>query len=212
MLDELESVIVSETDYTREAANLVRFGKGLKPLGYVDVPKPIPEYSTDRVLTMTLLGGEHLEGWLAHDPPRRLRNRLGKRLFELFYHQIHFVKALHADPHPGNYLFSGDGEIGLVDFGCVKEIAPEVVESLKVIALSGETLKKGKAEHIVDLLWQGETPKKKHDDRMRNIEACFEFSKLVIPPKGSPVSKVNFGDRVIFEELTQLSKTIIGSK
>jgi predicted unusual protein kinase regulating ubiquinone biosynthesis (AarF/ABC1/UbiB family) len=37
------------------------------------------------------------------------------------------VQALHADPHPGNYLLNNDGTIGLVDFGCVKYLKPEVI-------------------------------------------------------------------------------------
>ena len=211
MLDELESVIVSETDYQREAANLSMFRKALKPLGYVRVPKPLPKYSTGRVLTMSMLDGEHLEDWLERNPSRELRDRLGARLFELFYYQIHVVGVLHADPHPGNYLFSGDGDIGLVDFGCVKEIPPEIAEVLNTIALSGPTLGDQTADRLVDLLWQGEAPDEA-GERRKNIENSFEFSKLVIPPKGSPAAKVDFGDLSIFQELTKLSKSIIESK
>jgi hypothetical protein len=30
--------------------------------------------------------------------------------------------AFHADPHPGNFLFDEAGNIGVIDFGCVKHI------------------------------------------------------------------------------------------
>ena len=29
---------------------------------------------------------------------------------------------MHADPHPGNFLFTADGRLGIIDFGCVKVI------------------------------------------------------------------------------------------
>ncbi len=211
MLDEIESIILSETDYTREASNLARFRKGLKSLRYVAVPKPFPKYSTDRILTMTLLEGEHLDDWLAHDPPQKIRNLLGTRLFELLYFQIHRINALHADPHPGNYLFSREGDIGLVDFGCVKEVAPEVSNLLKSFAISGETLEKKKAKRIAELLWHSETPQMQSDG-LFIVETAFEFSKLVIPPRGSHVSKVDFGDSSIFRELSRLSRIVIESK
>jgi len=51
-----------------------------------------------------------------------MRDLIGSRLVELYYSQVHRLKALHADHHPGNYLFQDDGQIGLVDFGCVKRI------------------------------------------------------------------------------------------
>ena len=35
---------------------------------------------------------------------------------------------IHADQHPGNFLFQPDGRFGLVDFGCVKRVNFDVVE------------------------------------------------------------------------------------
>lgn len=32
--------------------------------------------------------------------------------------------AIHADPHPGNFLLQEDGRVGVIDFGCVK-VVPE---------------------------------------------------------------------------------------
>ena len=45
--------------------------------------------------------------------------------------QLLILETLHADPHWGNYLFGDDGTIGLVDFGCVKRLGPEVVGRLR---------------------------------------------------------------------------------
>ena len=35
-------------------------------------------------------------------------------------------RAVHADPHGGNYLFQQDGAIGILDFGCVKRYSKDL--------------------------------------------------------------------------------------
>jgi aarF domain-containing kinase len=126
-LDEMESQILAETDYVREADHIEFFKTALAPLGFVTVPSVHRDCSTDRVLTMTVVGGRHLDDFMATRPSQRLRDTIGRRLFELFYFQVLKLERLHADPHWGNYLFNNDGTIGLVDFGCVKVFEPEVV-------------------------------------------------------------------------------------
>jgi len=131
VLDELESQILAETDYVREADDIVFFKNGLKPLDFVAVPDAYRAYSTDRILTMSVVRGEHLDTFLTRHPSQRLRDAIGSRLLELFYFQVLRLETLHADPHWGNYLFNDDGTIGLVDFGCVKRLGPAAVERLR---------------------------------------------------------------------------------
>jgi predicted unusual protein kinase regulating ubiquinone biosynthesis (AarF/ABC1/UbiB family) len=130
-LDEMESQILAETDYVREADHLEFFKKGLAPLGFVTVPEVYREHSTDRVLTMSMAEGTHLDAFLATKPSQKLRDVIGSRLLELFKFQLLALKKLHADPHWGNYLFKADGTISLIDFGCVKEFEDVVIERLR---------------------------------------------------------------------------------
>ena len=37
-------------------------------------------------------------------------------------HQIHNLRKVHADPHPGNFLISNDAQLIALDFGCMKVI------------------------------------------------------------------------------------------
>src|SRR5262245_21346607 len=123
-IDEVEKQILLETDYAREADNIEFFEKQLAPLRFVNVPRLLRKYSAGKVLTMSLVRGQHLDDFLAKRPSQRLRNELGTRLFDLFYFQVLKLGTLHADPHWGNYLFDSDGHISLVDFGCVKTLSP----------------------------------------------------------------------------------------
>jgi predicted unusual protein kinase regulating ubiquinone biosynthesis (AarF/ABC1/UbiB family) len=135
VVDETEQQIMAEIDYRREADNLDFFRARLGPLSYVTVPVVYREYSSDRVLTMSLLGGEHLETYLARQPSQQERDELGAHLFELFQYQLLQVGAFHADPHWGNYLFGTKGTVALVDFGCVKYMPPRLVENMHALFL-----------------------------------------------------------------------------
>ena len=38
-------------------------------------------------------------------------------------HCIFGLGRVHADPHPGNLLFAADGTVGVLDFGCTRELS-----------------------------------------------------------------------------------------
>ncbi len=91
------------------------------------LPKVHSELSCGQVLTMSRVRGLRLQEFLKTNPAQAVRDQIGVGLTRLFFFQLFRVQALHADPHPGNYLFDHDGGIGLVDFGCVKYLKPEAV-------------------------------------------------------------------------------------
>ena len=126
LLDEIQRGILEETDYEHEADNLEFFDKGLSGLDFVTVPRVRRELSTDRVLTMSFIEGGSLNEFLKRNPSQTARDLLGARLCEVYETQLRWLKALHADQHPGNYIFQPDGRIGLVDFGCVKRFSIDV--------------------------------------------------------------------------------------
>ncbi len=116
--DEIRERLHEELDYYQEAANLEEFGRRLGVPG-VRVPKAVPERSTGRVLTMDRLTGSSLDAFLTHASPEA-RHRAGVALVRAFHDMFYRMRALHADPHGGNYLFAADGTLGMLDFGCVK--------------------------------------------------------------------------------------------
>jgi predicted unusual protein kinase regulating ubiquinone biosynthesis (AarF/ABC1/UbiB family) len=135
MLDELREQILAETDYAREASNTELFAEKLALLPYVSVPTIDRSLTRGKVITMSLLSGDHLDDFLARKPSQRIRDVVGERLVELFYYQVLRMEAVHADPHWGNYFFRPRGEIGLVDFGCVKYLPAAFVDNLREVSL-----------------------------------------------------------------------------
>lgn len=127
VIQEVERGILEETNYLKEAKNIQYFKSALAPLEFIRVPKVHRDLSSEQVLTMSRVPGLRLQDFLKTNPSQDLRDKLGAGLTHLFFFQLFRVQALHADPHPGNYLLNDDGTIGLVDFGCVKYLKPEVV-------------------------------------------------------------------------------------
>jgi predicted unusual protein kinase regulating ubiquinone biosynthesis (AarF/ABC1/UbiB family) len=88
------------------------------------VPLVYPNLSSRRVLTMQHLQGLHLNEWLGSNPSQTQRNPYGQLLFDHFLHCVLQLNRLQADPHPGNFLFMDDGRLGLLDFGCTRQLSP----------------------------------------------------------------------------------------
>ena len=121
---DIEDKLAEEVDYTHEADQLRWFGAHASLPGIV-VPQPIASHSTRHVLTMQAVDGLHLDAWLATNPTQQARDRAGQLLFDWFLQSAFVWRRLHADPHPGNFLFLADGRIGVLDFGCTKTISPD---------------------------------------------------------------------------------------
>ncbi len=116
---EIQARLEEELDYLQEAANITVFHQQWGNDPDVRVPRVHGSHSTERVLTMDRMPGLHIDEFLAVATPEA-RQRAGETLARLYYTMAFDNRTLHADPHPGNYLFEPDGRVGLLDFGCVK--------------------------------------------------------------------------------------------
>jgi predicted unusual protein kinase regulating ubiquinone biosynthesis (AarF/ABC1/UbiB family) len=88
-------------------------------------PKYYRNLSSERILTMDWMEGVHLGEFTQKDFNAELGNTLGQALWDFYMFQIHKLKRVHADPHPGNFLVSDEGKLIAIDFGCIKQIPDE---------------------------------------------------------------------------------------
>lgn len=191
VLEELELEILKETDYLNEGQNIDFFREKLSGLDYVKVPKVYWDLTTDRVLTMSFVEGIPLYDFLENKPTRKVRDQVGTRLLEMFLFQIAEIGAFHADPHPGNYLFTPDGGIGLVDFGCVKMCSTQFSELIRCFMeqswLQGET----EVVRMMQLMFDKNiSPDDERARRILNTE--IKLFNLRFPPPKSRKSLVSF--------------------
>ena len=129
--DEVRTHIQRELDYRLEAASIAEFCRELADEPELRFPEVHAAYSTRRILTMSLLEGTHIAEFLARGPCEELRQRHARQLLRFGWRSAFGHGLLHADPNPGNYVFTEDGALGVLDFGCVKRFSPELRAGLR---------------------------------------------------------------------------------
>ncbi|AMS27640.1 ABC transporter [Bacteroidetes bacterium UKL13-3] len=144
-IKEVEGKLLEETDYELEYKRSVEISTLCATIPNLVFTKYYQEFTTKRVLAMDWLEGFHLDEFLKTNPSQEIRDRVGQAMWDFYDYQVHVHKAVHADPHPGNFLMREDGTLGVIDFGCVKEIpedfyynyfallVPEIMKDISVI-------------------------------------------------------------------------------
>ena len=119
---EVEDKLTEETDYCLEIEQSKEIAKACAHIPNLLFPSYYNELSSNRILTMDFMKGEHLSEFVKHNTDKEKSNRLGQALWDFYMHQIHNLKKVHADPHPGNFLINNDAQLIALDFGCMKVI------------------------------------------------------------------------------------------
>jgi predicted unusual protein kinase regulating ubiquinone biosynthesis (AarF/ABC1/UbiB family) len=128
LIDEIETVLLNELDYVKEAAMIEKFRGFLQSNENIVIPEFYPEFSGQKVLTMQFLEGKPLEQAIKEDNlTQEERNHIGRVLLHSLWHQLFYNRTIHADPHPGNFLLIDKEKIGLLDFGCIKTFDQEFI-------------------------------------------------------------------------------------
>jgi predicted unusual protein kinase regulating ubiquinone biosynthesis (AarF/ABC1/UbiB family) len=122
---EVEHKLVEETNYILEVEQSKEISKACAHISNLQFPKYYEDLSSERIITMDYMEGEHLSEFTAHNTDQDKANKLGQALWDFYMYQIHNLKKVHADPHPGNFLISKKGELIALDFGCMKSIPQE---------------------------------------------------------------------------------------
>jgi len=127
--EEVKARLIEETDYELELNRSMEISEQCKDLPNLVFAQYYPEYSAERIITMSWLQGHHLDDFLALNPNQEVRNSIGQALWDFYNYQIHQLRQMHADAHPGNYLFREDGSVAILDFGCVKVIPEQFYDN-----------------------------------------------------------------------------------
>ena len=118
MVAEIKERLVEELDYRLEAKNQTEFADYYRDHPFIHVPDVLPDYSTGRVLTSELVNGAPWSELLTWS--QRERDLAAETIFRFVFRSLYLMRAFNGDPHPGNYLFHGDGRVTFLDFGLVK--------------------------------------------------------------------------------------------
>ncbi|GAA4281695.1 ABC1 kinase family protein [Gaetbulibacter aestuarii] len=119
---EVENKLVEETNYILEVQQSKEIAQACKHIPNLRFPEYYEELSSERIITMDYMRGKHLSEFTAVNTDEEKANRLGQALWDFYMYQIHTLRKVHADPHPGNFLISEEGELIALDFGCMKQV------------------------------------------------------------------------------------------
>lgn len=122
---EVESKLIEETNYNLEINQSQEITEACSIIPNIRFPKYYPELSSERIITMDWMHGTHLSEFAKTNFSEETGNTLGQALWDFYMFQMHILKKVHADPHPGNFLISKENNLIAIDFGCIKEIPDE---------------------------------------------------------------------------------------
>lgn len=136
LFKEIQDSLHEELNYEIEAQNLQVFKTFHQSLdNKIIIPHVYPEYSSRRILTLSMEKGDNIETASTWD--LAIRNEIGERLIRALGQQMFFLKRFHCDPHPGNFAFRADGSVIIYDFGGVKTLSTEIISHFKTLVRAG---------------------------------------------------------------------------
>lgn len=136
LFKEIQDSLHEELNYEIEAQNLQVFKTFHQSLdNKIIIPHVYPEYSSRRILTLSMEKGDKIETASTWD--LAIRNEIGERLIRALGQQMFFLKRFHCDPHPGNFAFRADGSVIIYDFGGVKTLSTEIISHFKTLVRAG---------------------------------------------------------------------------
>ena len=200
VIEEIRRGFLEETDYVHEGKNADFFREALACFPYVRVPQIHWDLTTDRVLTMSFLEGATAGDFLKAKPGQSVRDLIGRHLVELYHFQIQCLQVLHADHQPGNYLFSPEGHISLVDFGCVKRLAIDFAD-LSWCCVNRSWLQgEAQARHVFRLIWGPQVPVER---AKAMLSALQQMVDILFPDPGKAPLEVNFGEPHLLDTMVK---------
>lgn len=122
---EIEGKLLEETDYILELKQSKQITEDCTQIPNLKFPEYYEALSSERIITMDWMEGVHLSEFTAIDFSKEDGDKLGQALWDFYMYQMHVLKAVHADPHPGNFLVDKEANLIAIDFGCIKQVPDE---------------------------------------------------------------------------------------
>lgn len=120
---EVEDKLIEETHYELELERGSYVIDKCKHIPHLAFPTYFKKLSNERIITMTWIHGVQLSEFTRDNKDKDLAKQIGQSMWDFYMYQIHALKMVHADPHPGNFIITDDTKsLAVIDFGCIKVI------------------------------------------------------------------------------------------
>lgn len=200
---EVEHKLLEETDYELELRQGVAIAEACSEIVNLKFPKYYPELSSKKIISMDWMEGEHLSEFAAHNEDRAKGDKIGQTLWDFYMFQMHQLKQVHADPHPGNFLIDEEGNLIAIDFGCIKHVPEDFYvpyfELAKPEIIDNPVL-------FLEKLYELEILR--HDDTKEEVAYFSELFHQLLHLFTKPFQReaFDFSDEEFFGEMAQLSE------
>ncbi len=208
-MEEVEEKLLEETDYELEVKRSKEISKACGHIADLNFPNYYEELSSSRIITMDWMEGLHLKEWLATQPDQAAKNRVGQALWDFYHHQVHELKQVHADPHPGNFIIQEGNQLAVIDFGCVKVIPEDFYQGYFSLIKKDLLIREDELNQIFYNL-EFISDKDSEEEKLY-FKAIF---KEMISLLGKPfhVEKFDFADDAYFQQIFALGDKISNDK
>lgn len=200
---EVEDKLIEETNYLLEVEQSQEIAEACKHIPNLIFPKYYANLSSDRIITMDWMDGDHISEFSARNTDQDKANQLGQALWDFFMYQIHNLKKVHADPHPGNFLVSKKEQLIALDFGCMKTLPNEFYNPYFDLAiadnLNNEEVFMNKLKELEIL---------REDDSQQEIEFFSNMFREMLALFTRPFHNktFDFSDPDFFQQIAQLGE------
>ncbi len=192
LFHEVQSVLVSETDYLLEARNLEAYRESIlrRPdlANQVRIPSLHREFSTSRVLALEHMKGIPLEAWIRSRPSAEQRRQIGDLLLELHWAEFAEWGLVQTDPNPGNFLVAeeaGQAKLILLDFGSMKRFSPDFRRDY--FSLLQLTVHGSEQDFVEGFIRMGMLDAKEDEETRQAFASLIRHSMSLFDPSRQPV-------------------------
>jgi ubiquinone biosynthesis protein len=123
---DFSATLRAELDYLQEGRNAEHFAANFATIRDIHIPRIFWATTTSRVLTIERIHGIKVDDDQAIAAAGINRHELADRAARAAAKMVFDDGFFHADPHPGNLFVEPSGSIGLIDFGMVGEVSPQL--------------------------------------------------------------------------------------
>ena len=208
-MGEVEEKLLEETDYILEVKRSREISGECGHIPNLKFPTYYDELSSERIITMDWIEGKHIKEWMETNPSQDAKNKIGQALWDFYHHQVHHLKQVHADPHPGNFIVQEGDELGIIDFGCVKVIPEDFY--LGYFSLIKKELLIDENE-LNQIFYNLEFISDKDTDVEKDFFKSIFKEMISLLGKPFHVEKFDFADDKFFEQIFQLGERISNDK
>lgn len=181
IVQEFETALTGELDFLQEAQAAARFRSNHSGVEGVRVPQVYREFCTRRVLVMERILGTRLNDIPSGSEEGKAAMR---RLIESWYLQLFEHGFFHGDPHPGNLMVMGRGEICFLDFGLTGLLTGEM-QDLMTSVFTGLVFRD--ADSVALAIYRAGATK----DRVDLKAFRGEIERLMTKYEGASLSQLN---------------------